>query len=248
MAITSLDGAGGRLRACLDRVRRRARWLLAVWLLGLVPIPWVAAEDARSGAGADTQSDAQAGNIGFMQAARVGDIARLAGLLAAGTDVNGANRNGGTALMYAVLGRQLGSVNLLLEHGVDVDAVAANGWSAIMIAAAKGFDEIAGVLLAAGANPNLADVYGWTPLMRAVYERRIDVVRRFLDHPGTDVNRVGENGFTALHLAIERGLADVATVLLQHGARQDLRDNAGRTAQQLATLSQRPDLVRLFQR
>lgn len=186
------------------------------------------------------------GKTALMAAAKNGDSERMRALIEQGADANQPNRNGGTAIMYAVLSGRVEPVSLLLEHHAHVDAVAGNGWTALMIAAVKGYVEVARLLLGHGAEPNRADVYSWTPLMRAVYEQRPRMVRLLVDNDRTDVNRAGENGVTALHLAVARGDADIVSLLLSGGANPEIIDNSGRTAMDFARQNGDMGLLRLM--
>ena len=55
----------------------------------------------------------------------------------------------------------------------------------------------------------------------------LEAVRLCLER-GADVNEVDANGVTALHDAVVRG-PDVLRLLLDHGAKRDMKDTRGRT-------------------
>lgn len=216
-------------------------WLALTWL-------WCAVATAGEPVTVQTGADRihSNGKTALMAAAKTGDSERMKALLEQGADVNQPNRNGGTAIMYAVLSGKTEPVSLLLEHHAHVDAVAKNGWTPLMIAAVKGYVEIARLLLKHGAEPNRADVYSWTPLMRAVYEQRPRMVRLLVDNDRTDVNRAGENGVTALHLAVARSDADIVRLLLSRDADPTIVDNSGRTALDFAKQNEDMRLLRLM--
>lgn len=210
-------------------MRRRAL-LLSLWCLPCVPAAWLRAfAGDLDTANAEADRTHSNGKTALMAAAKNGDRARIETLIAQGAEVNRSNNNGGTPIMYAVLSRDPGTVSLLLQHGAEVNAVADNGWTALMIASAKGYSDIARLLLEHGAKCDIADVYSWTPLMRAVYERRLQIVSLLVAQKSTRVNRIGENGLTALHLAALKGDQAIAKVLLAAGADPTIRDELGRT-------------------
>lgn len=186
------------------------------------------------------------GKTALMQAARAGDGDGVEQLMRIGADINRTNNNGGTPLMYAVLGNNIEVVRLFIRQGVDLDTVANNGWSAVMIAAAKGRTESLKELLYHAADPNLPDIYGWTPLMRAVYENRELAARLLLEDPRTGLNRHGENGVTALHIATVRGFPNLVELLLESGADRYLRDEVGRTPYQIAVQNDDPELMQML--
>lgn len=221
--------------------RRYLVWFALTWL-------WCAGASGGELPTAQTGVDRvhSNGKTALMAAAKIGDSERMRALLEQGGDVNQPNRNGGTAIMYAVLSGKVEPVSLLLEHHAHADAVAKNGWTPLMIAAVKGYVDVARLLLEHGAEPNRADVYSWTPLMRAVYEQRPRMVRLLVENDRTDVNRAGENGVTALHLAVARGDVDTVRVLLARDADPTIMDNSGRTALDFARQNDDMGLLRLM--
>ncbi|OUC42774.1 putative ankyrin repeat protein [Trichinella nativa] len=64
-------------------------------------------------------------------------------------------------------------------------------WTALLNAAKNGYIEICKVLLDAGANIEDSDVASWTPLCWAVYKKREDIVRLFIEK-GASVNVIDE--------------------------------------------------------
>ena len=187
------------------------------------------------------------GKTALMVAAKNGDKERIKTLIGEGADVNGANNNGGTPIMYAVLSHDTETVSMLLKYGAGVNAAADNGWTALMIASAKGYSNIARLLLEHGARSDIADVYSWTPLMRAVYEQRLQIVSLLVAQGSTRVNRIGENGLTALHLAALKGDQAIAKVLLAAGADPAIRDDLGRTPFYFARKNKDLQMERLVQ-
>jgi uncharacterized protein len=204
------------------------------------------ADDKLAAADAEADRVHPNGKNALMVAAKNGDNDRVMDLIGRGADVNQPNSNGGTPIMYAVLSGKPDTVSLLLSHDAQVNAVARNGWTALMIASVKGYTDIARLLLENGAEPNQMDVYSWTPLMRAVYEERLPIAKLLVDNDATEVNRRGENGVTALHLAVMTGEADAVKLLLARGAHPDIEDDMGRTAMDFARQNNNLDLLRIM--
>jgi len=63
-----------------------------------------------------------------------------------------------------------------------------------------------------------------------------------------DIDARDEYGYTALHLAADRGNIAAVEILLKHGADKTLKDADEYTAADLATIAQRPDIVALLER
>ena len=114
---------------------------------------------------------------------------------------------------------------------------------------ASGRAEIIRRLLDAGADPHLTTDDGTTPFMaaaglgRSTYRPRqprglrspsAEVSVRLLLEAGAEINARNEADFTALHGAAFRGLNEVVTYLVEHGADIDARDFRGRTPFRLA--------------
>ncbi|KAI0673419.1 ankyrin [Trametes maxima] len=65
-------------------------------------------------------------------------------------------------------------------------------------------------------------------------------------HPETDVNTLDEHGYTALHLAADRGHEGVINVLLERGATKDIKDQDEFTAKELAEIAGHDGIVHLL--
>jgi ankyrin repeat protein len=123
-------------------------------------------------------------------------------------------------------------VGALLAHGAEVDLPNASGVTPFMAAAGIGTRNAAGVL-GPGPGANVADVSVGT--MELLRKAGADVNARILDvtsltgriaRTNTMTDRQGQ---TALHLAAELGRVPVVKYLIEHGARADLKDEAGKT-------------------
>lgn len=144
------------------------------------------------------------GASALIRAAGSGYAALVARLLDAGANSRQASNSGATCLSAAVAARREAVVRTLLQHDVDADQRLPGGGTPLMIAAALGL-------------PRLAE-----PL---------------LEHQA-DVNAADDRGNTALQAAAQFafGSRDTATatelleLLLRHGARIDMRNQAGQDA------------------
>jgi ankyrin repeat protein len=136
--------------------------------------------------------------------------------------------------MFAVLGNELAIAKWLFNQGVDINAQGSNGWSAVTIASAKGFAEMLAWLVAIGVNVNAADVYQFSPLMRAVDNGHANAVHILLGVPGIEIDVQDEAKNTALHYAVANNRRDLVELLLDSGARSDIRNRMGQTAATMA--------------
>jgi ankyrin repeat protein len=129
-------------------------------------------------------------------------------------------------------------------HGLmqfDGSWVNFDGETPFVRAALSGDIEVMRMLLEKGADPNISTTQGTTALMAAAGINWIpgqtwshseadyaEAVKLCLEH-GADVNASNSLGLTAMHGAANRGWESVIQILADHGAKLDVKDNAGRT-------------------
>lgn len=81
-------------------------------------------------------------------------------------------------------------------------------------------------------------------IINLVVDGDVQGVVSYLDgHPDMDVNEVDENGYTPLHLACDRGNAEMVKLLLSRGADMNMKDADELTALELAEISGHDDIV-----
>ena len=143
-------------------------------------------------------------------------------------------------------------IKLLLDEGAEVNArmidssetrtvftnqwLDENGATAFLRASQSGDTELMRLLLENGADPHINTVLNVTPLQVAAgigwvegvttehsTEETIEAVRLLLDL-GIDPNLQAETGRVALHGAGHKGATEVARILVDAGARMDIRD------------------------
>ncbi len=218
----------------------------AVTDLGVTPL-WPAAENGSAsmtalllGAGADPGVRLLSGETLVMTAARSGDPETVRRLLEAGADPNEKGTRGQTALMWAAGQGHAEAVELFVEHGADVGLrtelrtqymktdkgqeshpgyqlwVNEGGNTALFFAARSGHLRAAEALIEAGSDVNTVSASGATPAIMAAHGGNPELVERLIE-AGADPNAV-EGGHTALHVAVLRGNAEAARLLLLHGA------------------------------
>ena len=113
------------------------------------------------------------------------------------------DENGATAFLRASQSGDLVLMKLLLAHGADPKIDTLLHVTALQVAAGIGWVE--GI------------TYEWSP------EATLEAVKMLLDL-GLDPNAQADTGRTALHGAAHKGRPDVVQVLVDHGARLDIRD------------------------
>ena len=165
-----------------------------------------------------------------------------------GADLNEPDGDGMTPLQHAVMRNHVPSVKMLLERGADIEEKNKEGYTALALAIAEAKFEVAKVLLDAGAHiDTAAGPDALTPLMIASSQvapgegaiflpestRPIDLARDLIKR-GADVNAQSKSGVTALMIAAARNVAPMIGLLIQAGAKADLKSVQGQTAADIA--------------
>lgn len=172
-------------------------------------------------------------NMALIAAARQGDAAAVADLLAQGASVQASDERGVTALIAAAYQNHLEVARLLIEAGADVNVQDDTRQSAYLIPTADGYPELLKLTLQAGADVHSLDSYNGTGLIRAADRGHVEIIKELLK---TDINidHVNRLGWTALLEAIILGdggprHTEVVRLLVEAGANVNLADGNGVT-------------------
>lgn len=143
-------------------------------------------------------------------------------LISKGTEINGRDVDGCTPLYYiAKEGKNkshLDMIGFLLDQGADVRAQCKDGASALLYARKI---DIVKLLVSRGADMNAISRNGVTPLEVQLMEGDMDLlpaddgIPEFLIQAGADVRIATADGFTPLHFARNR---EIAQIMIQRGA------------------------------
>lgn len=136
---------------------------------------------------------------------------------------------------------------LLLKHGASMDAKDIHGGPPLLRAVDSNGLECVRVLIEHGADVNFKDFHGRGILHGCAINSRATILRHLLQNvDGLDPNIQDDNGNTPLHDAVACGSEPVARVLLDHGARTDIKANNGRTPLRAARDADRAGLFELL--
>ena len=149
----------------------------------------------------------------LLEAAYMGLLDEVEGLVAAGTPVDFADEEKRTPLMIAAFNGHTPVLRFLLDKGAKLDSRDVNGRTALMYASSGPFEEAVAFLLKEGAEVNAqGTLEGFTALMTAASEGLLEVVRLLLVN-GADPSLVDKDGDTAMSFAQQNGHAEVVALL-----------------------------------
>jgi ankyrin repeat protein len=159
-----------------------------------------------------------------------GNAAGVQQLLAMGAEPDVADSAGITPLMLAAAKGDLAMLKALLDAKARVDSRNKWGQTALMMAAQAGENECVKALLAAGANSKAIDEEGNSVLAKAAGgDASPETIKLLLDAK-PDLDAANNEGVTPLMRAADRGDAEKVVVLLNAGAKTELKDKDGRRA------------------
>lgn len=171
------------------------------------------------------------------------DVPAVKRLLQKGFDPNSTGPNGMVALHMAIMERAYNVAETLIQAtGIQLDKRNLNDETPLMLAALRGHVDLSRLLLSKGADVNKP---GWTALHYAASGEQTEIVRMLLDRFAY-VDAEAPSGNTPLMMAVMYGPEANITLLLDSGADPTLRNNAGRTAMDLAEGIKRAGAVQLL--
>ncbi len=161
----------------------------------------------------------------LLDAARQGDAAGVAAVLASGADPDAPQADGATALHWAAHHDELAMAASLVEAGATADAANEFGATPLWLASMNGSPAMTALLLEAGADANAALPSGETVLMTAARTGNREVVEHLVEAGATLDAREHTRGQTALMWAIAERHAAIVELLADRGADVHLRSS-----------------------
>ncbi|EFQ31580.1 uncharacterized protein GLRG_06869 [Colletotrichum graminicola M1.001] len=156
---------------------------------------------------------------------------------------------GWTPLYYGAQYGYADCMELLLDHGADLNHQDSYQGTALMRAVDEDAQGAVELLVKRGMDVKRRDFLCRTVLHSAAVNRSWDTMKYFLkDVPDIEVNAQGDSGETPLHDSCKILDPHGVRLLVDAGARCDIKDNEGRTPVDIATIKKRPDIVEMLKK
>ena len=124
---------------------------------------------------------------------------------------------GRTCLHAAAQNDHLDICRLLIDKGAQLEAKDGEDMTPLYLAARHGCVQIVRLLCDRGADVEARDNDGRRPLHWAAYYGHISVVNELIEVRNAEINARHNGGRTALRIARDRNILDVAAYLISHG-------------------------------
>ncbi|MCP4441043.1 MAG: hypothetical protein GY810_19135 [Aureispira sp.] len=189
---------------------------------------------------------AKAPFLGFMNAIKDNDIAKVREYLSTSLDINQPNSNNKdkTALMWAAHKGHSDICQLLIAHGAEVDSIDKNQWTALSYTTFYNSPKCFDLLIEAGANPNDQPNYSRS-LINACRKNHLAMAKTLLDE-GADVDSVDTRQQSSLALAASKGYLALVELLLKYKPNLELPTEKGSTALGAAAYNNQVEIVKVL--
>ena len=183
--------------------------------------------------GADINALNKYGQDALKLAVLSGKIEKVKFLVEKGMDIHKKDKTWEcTPLISAAEHGYLDIIEYLLDKGALINDVDKCGETALMHASSRGHFDVVKLLCSKGADINIKN-YGYSAVMLASGERHVEIVK-FLAKKWANLNYQNDHGETALIRAVKFNNKKMIDLLIALGARMDIKDKNGKTAEECA--------------
>ena len=165
-----------------------------------------------------------------------------------GADAKIVDKEGNTALMIAASGKNTELINVLLSKVNNINTVNNAGNSALTNAVASGTPQIVSLLIEKGAKTDIIDKKGnnlafyWLESYKPKDESFVQK-QQILVQAKVDFKAPQQKGSTLLHLAVDKGNAELVKKVIELDVDVNAKDEDGNTALHKAALVAKDDAI-----
>ena len=181
------------------------------------------------------------GNTALHLASHSGNIDIVKILLENGAEIDCKLVNGGTAIQLASIGGHLETVKILIDTGCNIWYETNTGETALSCAVSSGHIDIVTFLMGLADD----DYHFGIELSNASFHGHFDIVE-LLIYKGSNINYTSNEGYTALHYAVENAHFKIARLLIMNGIDIEKETYQGYTALHLASIDGYANIVKLL--
>lgn len=168
-------------------------------------------------------------------------------LLDRSAEIDSVDTFGQTALHIAAIKGSYGVAKLLLERGACINAQDHNYYTPLRVAVEHKHLDLCRLLIEFEADTNIRDSHELTALHLAVKQGDQQLVKIILQQQLTDINARTDFDYTALHFAAHSGDIDIVKALMNRGANIDAQDRDQNTAEAVAKLYEKAEILGILE-
>lgn len=171
------------------------------------------------------------------------DLGRVNYLAAHGAHIDALDGEGHPPLVNAARFGFTSLATFMVDHKANPNTADRTGWTPLMYAAWNDQPDLINMLLTHGAKLDASDNDGLTSLAIAAQNAKPKAAKALLD-AGADVNApVAKGGYSPLMLTAIAGSTDIASLLVDRGAKVNAANPGGVTALMIAAAGNRSSMV-----
>jgi len=154
-----------------------------------------------------------------------------------------------TDLIYAVMGGDIEKVKKIVASGVDINCKDTSGNTPLILASSYssfGHNKIVELLISRGADLYMRNDNSTNALGLATYKGNTDIVETLLASGVSPDIKINDQGATALMVAAVHGHENIASLLLEKGAKVSAQSQDGTTPLMYAVLNRHHEVVKVL--
>ncbi len=155
-----------------------------------------------------------------------------------------------TPIVFAIKHSNIDVVRYLISKGFDVNDVNTRGESTNALSESLFVDtrekDLFKLLIDSGADPDTDDTYYARPMIMTMVAKNNTGLLKLLIARGANLNKLSQDGSSALYLATKKNNINMMKILIDAGADIDIKNHKGNTALDMAVKEKQMQSIRLL--